>query len=107
MVRPTSMRLVLAAAIVLSMLLAGCYHEERWAPDTYRLGGVLAEGFSDEDRDDLMRRAAQRNAEVVFMESFPMQFDIRPLLESDCDNLRLELDGLDYVTSVDDCAVLR
>lgn len=97
---------MLLGALLIAALLSGCYHEQRGAPDTFRLDGTLAANLTADDRADLERRAGQRDAQVTYLESSPERFDIRPLLESECDNLRIELQAVDYVQEVGECHVL-
>lgn len=94
------------ALLVVPALLAGCLENGAF-PEPHSLGGTLSEDFDQEDEDDLLRRAQQRDAQVTYMESWPMQFDIRPLDRSQCENLRLELEHVDYVTALGDCRPAR
>lgn len=100
------MRWLLFACMGAALLLAGCSHEDRAGPDTYRLSGTLTEDFDSDDETDLDQRAGQRGAQVVIRESSPPQFDIEPLETSQCENLALELGQADYVQQVGECTVL-
>ncbi len=100
------MRWLLLACTLVSLLLAGCSHEDGAGPDTYRLSGTLTDGFDADDETDLRLRAGQRDAEVVIRESSPPGFDVEPLDITQCENLSLELEQTDYVQQVEECRML-
>lgn len=100
------MRFRIFGLAFLALLLAGCAHEDQAGPDDRYLAGTLTEDFDGGDREDLDRRATQRGGELSLMESFPQQFDIRPLTVSECDHLALELSQVDYVAEVGECRAL-
>ncbi len=92
---------LVVVALLPGLLAAGCL--DQGTETTYRLTGTLAEDADDNDTADLRQRAEARGAELFLLESFPLQYDIQPLSEADCQALADELEEFDYVTEVRSC----
>lgn len=92
---------LMLVALLPGLLVAGCL--EQGTETTYRLAGTLSEEADDNDTADLRQRAQAHGAELFPLESFPLQYDIQPLSEADCQALADELEELDYVTEVRSC----
>lgn len=94
---------LLVVALLPGLLVAGCL--DQGTETTYRLTGTLTEDADENDTADLRQRAQARGAELFLLESYPLQYNIQPLSEADCQALAEELGGLDYVQEVRACQV--
>lgn len=102
---PSPLSAITVVALMPGLLVAGCL--DQGTEPTYRLAGTLSEDADENDTADLRQRAEARGAELFLLESFPLQYDIQPLSEADCQALADELEGLDYVTEVRACQVIE
>lgn len=87
------------ALVLLAVLLAGCAGEET----PYSVTGSFTGDRADEDIEELRELGEDLGGEVVILESFPEQFQVRALSLEDCETFREQVEGKDYVEEVGPC----
>jgi len=73
---------------------------------SYRLSGVLSETITQNELEDLNNLASLHNAEIIIMESFPMQFSATFKKPVDCDGMEKTLSSLSYIASLGTCRAM-
>ncbi|MCH8741905.1 hypothetical protein IH779_03320 [Patescibacteria group bacterium] len=69
----------------------------------YYIHGTFTREASDENIKDLLRIAERFQAGAGIMESFPMQFQVYPLINENCPEVRRILGTREYITHFSDC----
>lgn len=93
------MRFVAALSVLLVIGLAGCAGDAV----SFQVGGSFRQDRADSDLDDLRATAAPYSDDVLVMESFPEQFNVRGLDEHGCNELRALLQAKAYLQHVGAC----
>jgi hypothetical protein len=90
---------LLVLALLAVVAVSGCTS----ASPPYQFGGTFRESATASDLQDFEARMKRWGAQdVIVMESFPMQFQVRGLGE-DCEGARIEATSLPYVHSASGC----
>lgn len=85
---------------LLALPLAGCAGEET----SYGVTGSFTEDRSDEDIEEVRELAHAQGGEIVILESFPEQFQVRALSLEECEAFREEVEQKPYIDTVEGCA---
>lgn len=102
---------VLFAAALMSTALAGCLEEsahdmapgvQDHAPQWFVMGAFTAEATQN-DFDEIAREVDALGGDVLFMESFPVQYQVRKLTETTCAQAQQLLASKEYVATVGEC----
>lgn len=94
------MRPLPVALALLALALAGCAGEET----PYGVTGSFTEDRSDEDIEEVRELARSHGGEIVILESFPEQFQVRAMSLEECEAFREEVEQRPYIDTVEACA---
>ena len=106
---PGRVRLVarLAIALFVFLVIAGCHGptevDEDHGLNAYRIAGAFTENATQDDIDGLRARLAPYGADLVVLESFPMQYHVDGIRAHDCDEVRSILTTEPAVATVGPC----